>query len=75
MPKTYTLTISIRNEHGEILERDYKFPSFDDARMFIDKNTSDFLNDAESYAKKYGMYLEELYNSKEEAEFDKEDTV
>lgn len=67
----YTITVSIKNKHGEILERDYGFGSIDEARNL---DLYDFWNSAEDYAKERGMYLEELYDSKEDAEFDLPDT-
>lgn len=53
----YTINIAIQNDHGEILDRRFKFATLDEVRD-IDMNK--IVDDATDIAKENLMYLEEL---------------
>lgn len=70
MKKLYYLDITIHNHIGELVDTRFAFTSLDEARNIdVDK----LVNQAEDYAKENNMLLEELFESKEDAEFNKED--
>lgn len=73
--KLYTINISIRNDIGELTEKTLVFPTLDDMSITMSKmNVIDMvIEDAREYATNNNMLLEELYDSKEEAEFNEED--
>ena len=66
----YFVDITIHNHIGELVDTRFAFTSLDEARNIdVDK----LVNQAEDYAKENNMLLEELFDSEEEAEFNKED--
>ena len=68
----YTINILIHNKHGELLDRQFSFGTLDEMRN-LDLNKC--VDEADQFAKENGMYLEELFDSKEEAEFNQEDKI
>lgn len=73
----YHLDITISNKHGELLDTRRSFASMDELNTFMTDSTKmhDLWNEAEDNGKRDGILLEELHDSKEEAEFDKEDLI
>ena len=67
----YKINILIHNKHGELVDRQLGFKTLDEMRNL---NVNELVNDAEKYAEENNMLLEEIFDSKEEAEFNKEDT-
>lgn len=63
------ITITISNEHGELLDKEFRM-SLDEMRN-IDMN--ELVNEAEKNGEEEGLLG--LYDSKEEADFNKEDTI
>lgn len=74
--KLYTINISIRNDIGELTEKTLVFPTLDDMSLTIWKEgvIDKVIEDAREYATNNNMLVEELYDSKEDAEFNEEDT-
>lgn len=72
MNKVYKINVLIFNDLGELCDKQFTFSSLDEMRN-LDINKC--VDEAETYAKENNMYLEELYDSKEEAEFNKEDII
>ena len=70
--KNYTIDIVINNKFGELLTKRFAFDSLDEMRN-VDINK--LVDEAEDYAKENNMVVEEIYDSKEEMEFNKEDTT
>lgn len=68
----YKINITIFNNHGELVERQFAFSMLDEMRN-LDLNKC--VDDAEVYAKENNMYLEELFDSKDDAEFSREDLI
>lgn len=73
--KLYNLDITISNEHGELLDVRKKFTSLDELNQFITNSTEmhKLWCEAEDNGKKDGMLYEELFDNKEEMEFNKID--
>lgn len=67
----YTINILIHNQHGELLDKAMSFNTLDEMRNL---DVNNLVNEAESFGKENGILLEELFDSKDEAEFNKEDT-
>lgn len=73
--KKYNVDIAISNDHGELLDARFSFNSIEEVDNFLtnsDKMHSLFC-EAEKKGKEEGLLYEDLYDSKEEMEFDKED--
>jgi hypothetical protein len=75
--KYYTIDIKIYNDFGELSEKRLTFPTLDDMSITFTKVDiiDNVIENAREYAKDNNLLLEELYNSEEEAEFNKEDTT
>lgn len=73
---TYKLDISVSNDHGELLDTRRVFNSMDELNAFMTDPTKmhELWNEADNNGRREGMLYEELVDSKEEAEFNKEDT-
>lgn len=71
---TLRITIKIQNDLSELAEDTFRMDFDEMFRVFGDNdNLCAIINRAQNYAKAEGLDEAEIYASKEEAEFDKED--
>lgn len=76
MEKIYNLDITISNNNGEQLDKRVSFTSLDEMNNFMTNSTKmhELWCEAEKNGQEEGTLYEELSDSKEEAEFNGEDT-
>lgn len=75
MTKLYKVNITIFNDLGELVDTQLTFTSLDEMSLALTNSDTMYklVEQARDFATQENMLLEELYDSKEEAEFDKED--
>ena len=72
MKELYYVNIQIYNKHGELVNKRFAFETLDEMRN-LDFNK--VVDEAETYGQEEGMLLEELFDSEEKVEFNKEDII
>lgn len=75
MKKLYYANITIYNDLGELNDIRVSYSSLDEMALKLEQNIFQIVDTARDYAKENNMVVEEIYDSKEEAEFNKEDTT
>ncbi len=71
--KKYYIDITIGNDLGELLDRRLSFTSLEEMGNAMGDKMFKMVDEANDYAKENNMIVEEIFDSKEEAEFNKED--
>lgn len=71
----YKINIQITNRHGELLDKQFSFDTLDEMSNKMGDKMFLLGQEAQDYAKENLMLEEELFDSKEEAEFNKEDLI
>lgn len=71
----YNLNITISNDFGEIADERFTFNTLEQLDAFLTDETKmhKICSEAEDFAKENNMLIEEIFDSKEDAEFNKED--
>lgn len=75
MKDLYYVNVVINNKHGELVDTRLAFESINDMHNKLPERVAKLVHEAEDYGTENSMLLEDLLEGKEEAEFNKEDTL